>query len=292
MYYGLIVTFNSYQSPDFQKEQIRKKYTDCEFVYELSEVLKVLKDKDVLVVTDILRLFSLGDFSSYDFDTVFNTVFKNYQAVFSTGADISVLSCPSLDSEIFRSAIMHNLTKGTSSVEMAVSEILESQIKLILFELYTKNYHKRQSIRSGIREAEKKRSRKGIKLNIKKQKPCKDFMLKNLKDFGGEMSNDEVLEKLGISRNTFFKYKKELVATFGTKFNTDDSSVSDPVSNEPLDASISDLNEKMDKSSSSSQKSENEAPEKREDKKKGSKSRKKNIDETGIEGQTSLFDFL
>ena len=296
MIYGLITVFNKYQSAEYQQSLIIEKYPDCKFFNDFNELLDVIGDGDLLIVSDILRLFSLGDFSSFDFDTVFDTVFKNYQTVFSKGTDISVLSCPALDSEIFRKAIMRNLSKGSSSTEMAVSEILEAQIKLFLKDLYVRNYRKRQSLKKSIRESEKNRSRKGIKLNIKKQQPCKDFILKNLKDFGGDMSNDEVIAELKIARNTFFKYKKELLMTFDTVSDTSDNNIDtviDTVPSQPTQEPSPapeqlPVGKSTDTADVASEKPDN-AP---SDVSKKTKTKKKDKDVDQIEGQTSLFDFI
>lgn len=296
MIYGLITVFNKYQSAEYQQSLIKEKYPDCKFFDNFDELFKNIGDGDILVVSDILRLFSLGDFSSFDFDTVFATVFKNYQAVFSRGSDIAVLSCPALDSEIFRSAIMRNLSKGSSSTEMAVSEILEAQIKLFLKDLYVKNYRKRQSLRKSIKESEKNRSRKGIKLNIKKQQPCKDFMLKHLKDFGGNMSNDEVIAELKIARNTFFKYKKELLMTFDTSSDTISKSIDTTVATVPSqptqEPSPAPEELSVDKSTSEAPKALNKLSDESSDGDKKDKKKKKDKESDQIEGQTSLFDYL
>lgn len=296
MVYGLIIVFNKYQSSEYQERLISEKYPDCKFLYSFEDAISVLRDEDILVVSDVLRLFSLGDFSSFEFDTVFGTVYKNYQTVFSQGADIAVLSCPALDSAIFRKAIMRNLTKGSSATEMAVTEILEAQIKIFLKDLYIKNYRKRENLRKSIKESETNRSRKGIKLVIKKQQPCKDFMLKNLRDFGGDMSNDEVIAKLKISRNTFFKYKKELIATFNTKtdtkidttFGTKKKTAPEPVP-EPSPAPPEVFDEKP--TVSAVQVPDNEKDQ-GEVKTEAPKKKKKSSDDNQIDGQTSLFDFL
>lgn len=50
----------------------------------------------------------------------------------------------------------------------------------------------------------------GKKLNIKKSKRAKQLILKYSKTFMGELNDDECLRIVGISRNTYYKYKKEL----------------------------------------------------------------------------------
>lgn len=53
--------------------------------------------------------------------------------------------------------------------------------------------------------------RQGAKLNVKKKSPCKDIILKHNKDFNGNLNDSETMKLAGISRNTFYKYKAELI---------------------------------------------------------------------------------
>ena len=39
---------------------------------------------------------------------------------------------------------------------------------------------------------------------------CKEIILKNSKDFNGNNSDDEVMKICGISRGSYYKYKREL----------------------------------------------------------------------------------
>lgn len=59
--------------------------------------------------------------------------------------------------------------------------------------------------------------RKGTKLNTTKSIKSKDFILNNSKDFNGHMEDKEIINVLSISRNTFYKYKKELREEINSK---------------------------------------------------------------------------
>lgn len=54
--------------------------------------------------------------------------------------------------------------------------------------------------------------RVGTKIETKKSKDMKEKIKKMSKEFGGSLKDFEVIEILKISRNTYFKYKKELKA--------------------------------------------------------------------------------
>ena len=51
------------------------------------------------------------------------------------------------------------------------------------------------------------------KLKIKKEAPSKELIRKYSKDFGGSNTDIECIKLIGISRNTYYKYKRELKRT-------------------------------------------------------------------------------
>lgn len=52
--------------------------------------------------------------------------------------------------------------------------------------------------------------KEGKKLNVKKAAKAKECIMKNSKDFKGTLKDDDVMKLAGISKNTYYKYKKEL----------------------------------------------------------------------------------
>ena len=52
---------------------------------------------------------------------------------------------------------------------------------------------------------------KGAVLNVKKKEPIKAEIKKKAKDFNGHMTDRDLIKVLGIARNTYYKYKKELL---------------------------------------------------------------------------------
>ena len=51
----------------------------------------------------------------------------------------------------------------------------------------------------------------GKKLNVKKAEPAKQLILKHSRDFGGTLSDVECMKLISIARNTYYKYKRELL---------------------------------------------------------------------------------
>lgn len=52
--------------------------------------------------------------------------------------------------------------------------------------------------------------KEGKKLNVKKAVKAKECIMKNSKDFKGTLTDEEVMKLAGVSKNTYYKYKKEL----------------------------------------------------------------------------------
>lgn len=52
--------------------------------------------------------------------------------------------------------------------------------------------------------------KEGKKLNVKKAVKAKECIMKNSKDFKGTLTDEEVIKLAGVSKNTYYKYKKEL----------------------------------------------------------------------------------
>ena len=54
----------------------------------------------------------------------------------------------------------------------------------------------------------------GKKLITKKSVECKKQMMKLAKDFGGQNTDAQVMAILGIARNTYYKYKREIIEEY------------------------------------------------------------------------------
>ena len=52
----------------------------------------------------------------------------------------------------------------------------------------------------------------GRKIETKKSIEMKDTIKKLAKDFGGNLKDSEIMKITGLARNTYYKYKRELLA--------------------------------------------------------------------------------
>ena len=136
--------------------------------------------------------------------------------IFNTGADIIILDSPALSSEIFKKTLIQK-TRGTSVKETeliiaAVTEILNLQIEAELNKKENETIpipkDKLQEIRpKKISDREKKNQKIVV---TKKEVESKKFIRDNLIDFGGTMTNNEIMDALHLARNSYYKYKKKV----------------------------------------------------------------------------------
>ncbi len=318
MIYGFASVTTSYQDIDYQVERIQNKYSDASVIKSdlkdmdaLSSLMTDLRDGDLFVITDILRLDNSG---SKEIDTIFKTVAENYEKIFSSGADIIILDSPYLNSDIFRIAITSSRSKDSASLVAAVSEILETQIRILVENMLSRSEKRAVNIKNSIKNSKKRiGNEKGSRYHIKKEKPAKDFIKARLVDFGGDLSNEEAMKELHIARNTFFKYKKQVLADISSSKAPDslnkasesaEVAVSKAVQKKPLEKRQKTSKKKdvvheatpdavQEESTQELKDIVTESTEEKSEKdaEKRKKGRKTSVDGK-LSGQTSIFDFL
>ena len=94
--------------------------------------------------------------------------------------------------------------------------IRRPQISTPLYSSAASDVYKRQTtqrLNESLPEMQRKQigQKKGATFETKKAKIMKERIQKMAKDFDGSMKDKEVIEILGINRNTYYKYKKELL---------------------------------------------------------------------------------
>lgn len=93
-------------------------------------------------------------------------------------------------------------------------KLAERQIRIAFEQAEKEVQDLRQKTKEGIETARlngKQIGRKvGTKLNTKKAAQAKDIIRKHSKSFGGTLTDQEVISVAKISRNTYYKYKREI----------------------------------------------------------------------------------
>ena len=179
---------------------------------EWCRLLKRLKADDTIIFDSVSRMSRNAEEG-----------IEEYERLYNEGVNLVFLKEHQIDTQTYRSAIHQQL-------EMTGNEIADEFIKAInnvlmilarkqiylSFEQAQKevdDLHKRTS--EGIKTAKIKGKQigraAGSVVISKKSISAKQLILQYSKDFGGTLNDPEVIKLIGsISRNTYYKYKKEL----------------------------------------------------------------------------------
>ena len=147
--------------------------------------------------------------------------FSLYQELFNLGVNLVFLKEPHINTDTFKKALSIDIKMtGTNAdillkaVKEYLMEVAKEQIKIAFdqAEKEVMDLHKRVS--EGLLTAKLNGRQigrvKGNKYITSKEKKSKELILKNSKDFNGSNNDEEVMKICGISKNTYYKYKREL----------------------------------------------------------------------------------
>ena len=154
---------------------------------------------------------------------------KDYKTLYELGVNLIFLNEPLINTSVFDSTRNNLLNINIETGNTAVDDFFKGNVQLInnfmmalaeqqikaAFEQSEKevtDLHSR--ISQGIREAKKNGTKiglsKGATLITKKSLECKAIIKKHSKDFGGTLEDPDVIKLCGCSRNSYYKYKREL----------------------------------------------------------------------------------
>ena len=93
-------------------------------------------------------------------------------------------------------------------------KLAERQIRIAFEQAEKEVQDLRQRTREGIETArlngKQIGQRQGTHLNVKKAEPAKEKIKKDSRSFDGALTDDECMKLIGISKNTYYKYKRQL----------------------------------------------------------------------------------
>lgn len=199
---------------------IREIYTGTEYQgrKELDKILKKIKPDDRIIFDSVSRMSRNADEGC-----------KIYEMLFQKGVTLVFLKEPDINTEVYRKAldrqIKFQLSTGNDATDQFINaiinalnkytiELAKQQIR-IRFEQSEKEVRDlRQRTKEGIETARLNGSqighKPGTKLNVKKAAEAKKIIHEYSIDFNGNLNDQMCMKLAGISRNTFYKYKKEL----------------------------------------------------------------------------------
>ena len=231
MIYGYCRVSTRKQSIERQERNILDAYPDAIIVKEVYTGTR----SDRPEWAKIMRQVGYGNVERIVFDSVSRMSrnalegFELYELLLSKGVSLTFLKEPQIDTETYQAAIdkridiagtgdedTDELMNGiTEALNKYILRLAKKQIQLAFEQSEKEVQDLHQRTREGIETARLQGKQigrqQGRRYRTKKELEAKKLIQKNSKSFDGMNSDEEVMRIAGISRNTYYKYKKELL---------------------------------------------------------------------------------
>ena len=221
--YGYCRISTKSQSIERQIRNIKDLYSNAIIVEEAFTGTKIEGRNKF---NDLLSKVKLGD--TIVFDSVSRMSrnsdegFKLYEELYNKGIELVFIKEPHINTTTYKQAMTTNVPMTNTTVDFILEGInkyllalAKEQIKLAFIQSEKEVKDLQQRTKEGIETARLNGKQigqvKGTKLTTKKSIQAKEQIKKYSKDFNGSLKDIEVMKLIGISRNSFYKYKKELV---------------------------------------------------------------------------------
>lgn len=207
------------QSVYSQAYIVREVYTGTKFQgrKELDKLLNKIRAGDTIVFDSVSRMSRNAEEG-----------FLMYEELFRQSVNLIFLKEPHINTDTYKKALQGGIpTTGTNvdyildGVNKYLLSLAKEQIRLAFEQAEKEVQDLHQRTAEGIetaRLAGKQIGQKpGAKLVTKKSLAAKEIIQRHNKSFGGSLNDAETITQAGISRKTFYKYKKELLANSNEK---------------------------------------------------------------------------
>lgn len=228
--YGYARISTPKQSIDRQIRNIKQAYPDAIIVQEVytgtktegreawARLYKQIKQGDTIIFDSVSRM-SRDALEGFDL----------YKALFDMGVNLVFIKEPQINTDTYKQATekqIGNVNTGdddtnefmqriTDAVNLYMMRLAQRQIKLAFDQAEKEVEDLHQRTREGIETARLQGKQiggqPGRKLNVKKAAPAKEIIRKHSKDFDGTLTDAECMKLAGIAKNTYYKYKRELM---------------------------------------------------------------------------------
>ena len=176
-----------------------------------NKLLNIVKQGDTIVFDSVSRMSRNADEG-----------FALYQELFNKGVELVFLKEKHINTETYKKALTNNIQLTGTNVDYILEgvnkyllSLAKEQIKIAFDQAEKEVEDLHQRTKEGIETArlngKQIGQKKGIKLTTKKSIAAKEQIRKYSKDFEGTLKDVEVMKLIGIARNSYYKYKKELI---------------------------------------------------------------------------------
>lgn len=183
-----------------------------------NKLLKRVKEGDTIIFDSVSRMSRSADEG-----------FEIYKDLFKKGINLVFLNEPHINTSVYAKALGQRVNLGADTeliqeVESFINRVLDilarEQIQIAFNQAENEVKDIQTRVKEGIRTAREKAEENGEEFKIGRPlgSKCervnvteiKQKIIKYSKDFNGEEKDKDLMSMLGISRNTYYKYKKEL----------------------------------------------------------------------------------
>lgn len=227
--YGYCRVSTKHQSIERQVKNILKEYPAAKLYTESftgttmqrpawAKLLNRVKPGDIIVFDSVSRMSRTAAEG-----------WETYEELFNKGIDLVFLKEPHINTEVYKAAVSRHIDITANTGREAIDKYIDGQAKLLndlMLDLA------KEQVQLAFDQAEKEvkdlqqrtsegmaASGAGLKISEKKTgeiynstiaQNAKKIILKYSKDFNGSLNDPEVIKLAECSRNSYYKYKREL----------------------------------------------------------------------------------
>ena len=147
--------------------------------------------------------------------------FNAYEELYNRGVKLVFLKEPHINTDTYKQALESNIKLTGNSVDYILEGInkylmalAKEQIRLAFEQSEKEVADLHQRTKEGLITAKlngkQVGQKQGTKLTTKKSITAKEIIKKHSQDFDGTLADADVMTLSGLSRNTYYKYKREL----------------------------------------------------------------------------------
>ena len=219
--YGYCRISTKQQSIDRQIRNIKGEYSAAVIISEAysgtttnrpewNKLYKKVKAGDMIVFDSVSRMSRNADEG-----------FSLYEELYNKGIELVFLKEPHINTATYKQALQNNVALTGTNVDFILEGVnkylmalAKEQIRLAFEQSEKEVEDLHQRTREGIATArlngKQIGQKQGAKLTTKKSIEAKELIKKHSKDFDGLLSDADCMKLIGLARNTFYKYKKEM----------------------------------------------------------------------------------
>ena len=186
--------------------------TDGRKVFD--KLLKIVRSGDTIIFDSVSRMSRNAE-----------TGFQVYQDLFDRGIELVFIKEPHINTETYKKALSNNIEMTGTKTDIileAINKYLMERAKeqiIIAFsqaEKEVSDLHQRtkEGIETARRNGKQIGRKSGTTIETKKARMVKEKIIMYSSSFNGTLNDTDVIKLIGISRNTYYKYKSAIKSAF------------------------------------------------------------------------------